>query len=259
MTKDTNGIVNLNYVVNLVLMDLDDYSLTKYKKFLQYAILGYQDLNLYIMQNIKVAYLTVKDNKTADLPIDFIDYTKVGFDNGGKVTSLALNENLMLPRLTDNCGNVTNENTGDCNTDGLVFPNYGYYFAPHYRNGQYVGELYSGVGDGNTSGHFRLDRDRMQIAFSSDLATSTVILEYKSSGVSGDGSTNVPRQYIEALRSYIHWQRKEYNDKVAMGEKERLKQRYWNEFEKVKDLELSFTIDEYFVSRRSTYSSIPKR
>ena len=42
---DTRGIVNLEYVVHLVLMDIGDDSLVSYKKFLQYAILGFQDLN----------------------------------------------------------------------------------------------------------------------------------------------------------------------------------------------------------------------
>ncbi len=259
MSQDTNGIVNLDYVVNLVLMDLDDYSMTKYKKFLQYTIMGYQDLNLYTMQNVKVAYLPVKANKTVDLPIDFVEYTKIGYDSGGSVAVLGHNENLMLPRLTDDCGNTTNENEGGCEADSLIFPNYGYYFAPHYRNGQFVGELYSGIGDGQTDGQYRVDLDRRQIAFNSDLAATTIILEYKSSGVGGDGSTNIPRQCVEALRSYVHWQRKRHNDKTARNEKIALQQEYYIEFEKLRDLEFSFTYNEYLDSRRRTYSSIPKR
>lgn len=259
MSKDTNGIVNLDYIVNLVLMDLDDYSMTKYKKFLQYAILGYQDLNLYTMQNIKVAYLPVNENKTVDLPIDYVDYTKIAIDAGGKLETLTLNEDLMLPRTTDDCGNDTNLNTGACSVDDIVFPNYGYYFAPHYRNGQYVGELYSGLGEGGTNGQYRVDTDKRQIAFSSDLVAETVVLEYKSSGVSGDGATNIPRQCVEALRAYVHWKRKEYNDKVAQSEKARLQNNYYIEYEKLRDFVFDFTINEYYESRASSYKMIPKR
>lgn len=257
--QDTNGIGNLDYVVRHVLMDLDDYSMTRYKKYLQYAIDGFMDLNLFTMQNIKVAYLTVNANKTVDLPVDFIDYTKIGYDNGGYVNVLAKNDSLMLTRLTDDCGNTTNENTGDCDVDDLTFPNYGYYFAPHYRGGQYVGELFGGIGNGKNDGEYRIDRDRRQIAFSSNLTAETIILEYKSSGIAGDGSTNIPKQCVPALLAYVHWKRKNFNDKVARSEKTALREEYYIEFEKLRNLEFSFTISEYFDSRRESYYSIPKR
>lgn len=259
MIQDTNGIVNLDYIVDHVLMDLDDYSMVRYKKYLQYAIDGFMDLNLFTLQNIKVAYLPVADNKTVPLPSDYIDYTKIGYDSGGTVNILGKNDDLMLPRLTDDCGNTTNENTGGCDIDDLIFPNYGYYFAPHYRNGQFVGELYSGIGDGKNDGNYRIDRDMHQIAFNSDLTADTIILEYKSSGIAGDGSTNIPKQCVPALLAFVHWKRKNYNDKVAGSEKERLKLEYFREVEKLRDFEFSFTISEYFDSRREGYSSIPKR
>ena len=264
MSLDITGIVNLDYIVNRVLMDLDDYSNTKYLKFLQYAIDGYTDLQLYTMQNVKVAYLPVNDNKTVDLPNDFIEYTKIGYDAGGVFRTLGHNEDLMLPRATDDCGNVTNDNADVCATEELiipggVFPGSGFYWSPHYRNGQYVGELYSGAGDEHIDGRYRLDRDRGQIAFNSAMDADTIILEYKSSGVNGDGSTNIPRQCAPALIAYVHWQRREYNDKVAGGEKMRLQQRYIVEYEKLRDLEFSFTYSEYISSRREGYNSIPKR
>jgi hypothetical protein len=240
-------------------MDLDDYSMTKYEKFLQYCIDGYMDLNLFTMQSVKVAYLTVKDNKTADLPSDYIKYTKIGFNNRGSFEVLGLNDDLMLTRSKDDCGNPVNDNVNGCENDTLLFPSYGYYFAPHYRNGQFVGELYAGAGSYTGNGMYRIDHNMRQIAFSSDLAADTIILEYKSSGVSGDGSTFIPRQCAPALIAFIHWKRREYNDKVAQSEKERLKNNYYIEFEKLRDLEFSFTIEEYLDARRSTYAMIPKR
>lgn len=261
---DTKGVVNIDYIVNLALMDIDDYSLHYQKKFMQYVILGFQDLNLYVMQSVKVAYLPVDSTKkTADLPDDYITYTKIGYNNGGRITTFTLNDDLMLAHQTDDCGNPVNDNTMGCTNDSSATLPYfgvaGYYYSPHYRNGQWVGELYGGAGGRNADGYYRIDKERRKIVFSSEMVQDEIILEYKSSGVSGDGSTVVPREYTEALRAYVHWQRKEYNDKVAQSEKERLKQRYWAEYEKVKDLEVSFTIEEYFDSTRSTYKLTPKR
>ena len=260
---DTKGVVNIDYIVQLVLMDIDDYSMVYQKKFMQYAILGFQDLNLYVMQSVKVAYLPVDSNtKTVDLPDDYITYTKIGYNNNGVITTFTKNDDLMLAHKTDSCGNPVNNNTGGCNDIGELtsYSGYaGYYYSPHWRNGQWVGELYGGAGGRNTDGYYRIDTERRKIVFSSEVSNSEIILEYKSSGVSGDGSTIVPREYTEALRAYVHWQRKEYNDKVAQSEKERLKQRYYIEYEKVKELEVSFTIEEYFDSTRSTYKLTPKR
>jgi hypothetical protein len=257
---DTKGIVNLDYVVRLVLMDLDDYSMNNYKKFLQYAILGFTDLNLSTIQSLKVAYLTVNPNtKTVDLPDDYIDYSKIGYDGGGVIKTLSLNNDLMLVRETDDCGNGINQNGEDCAGDlGGIFP-YSYYYAPHYRGGQYVGELYGGNGGHNSSGYYRIDEEKRQICLSSEVSTNTIILEYKSSGVSGNGSTMIPRECVEALRAYIHWQRKAYNDAVPQSDKERLRQSYYIEFEKLRDYELAFTKEEYYDSRRSSYSQSPKR
>ena len=261
---DTKGIVNLNYIVSLVLMDLDDPTMTDYKKFLQYAILGFQELNLFVSQSVEVAYLTVNQNtKTVDLPDDYITYTKIGFNDNGTITTLGLNEDLMLARDTDSCGNQINDNNDPCidpidASEGSLSSAI-YFYAPHYRNGQFVGELFSGTGGHNSDGYYRIDKKKRQIVFNSEMSATEIILEYKSSGVSGNGQTLVPREYVQVLRAYVHWQRREYNDKVSRFDKNALKQRYIDAFEEVKELETSFTIEEYLESTRGTYSQLPKR
>jgi len=262
---DTRGIVNLEYVVHLVLMDIGDDSLRDYKKFLQYAILGFQELNLYVSQSVKVAYLPISETKTANLPDDYITYTKIGYNNGGVIATFGLNEDLMMPHKTDDCGNQVNDNLGSCGSDDTnnqsasILPSLGYYFSLHYRNGQFVGELYGGAGGRHNDGYFRIDEERRQIVFNSEASVDEIILEYKSSGVNGDGSTMLRRQFVPALRAYIHWQRRQYNDSVAESKKIELRNAYYLEFDIVKGLENDFNIEEYLDSTRSTYRQSPKR
>lgn len=265
---DTRGIVNLEYVVHSVLMDIDDYSLIMYKKFLQYAVDGILDLNLFVGDQVKVAYLPVnKNTKTVNLPLDYIKYTKIGYNDGGSISIFGLNKDLMLARDKDDCGNQVNDNSDNCGCKGssetslpaIIYPTSGYYYAPHFRNGQFVGELFGGAGGRNNHGEFRIDHQNRQIVFNSEISVDEIILEYKSSGVSDDGSTCIPREYVPALKAYIHWQRKRYKDKESMGEKERLKKEYYDAFEQLKNLELSFTLREYLDSTRSTYKQTPKR
>jgi hypothetical protein len=261
---DTKGIVSLDYAVHMVLMDLDDYTNTFYKKYLQYAILGFQDLNLFVNQSVKVAYLTVGANKTAPLPDDYITYTKIGYNNGGVVATLGLNNDLMMPHQTNDCGDLVNDNLGDCGNESsgdssAVVPSFGYYFSAHYRNGQFVGEQYGGAGGRHNDGTYRIDEERRLIVFNSEVAASEIILEYKSSGIKGDGSTMVKREFIPAIRAYIHWQRRAYNDNVAESKKRELRDQYYLEFDMVKGLEGSFTIEEYLDSTRGTFRQSPKR
>lgn len=267
MSKDTPGIVTLNYIVHRVLMDRDDNSMRHYKKMLQYAIDGFTKLNLHSIETIRVAYLPVdKNTKQADLPADYIFYTKIGYNKGGVAHTLSLNEDLMLVRNKDNCGNDVNDNTtlcGDSDSGNVLslasLPYSGYYYLPHYRNGQFVAELYGGRGNQNNAGYYRIDKQRRKIVFNSEIALDEVILEYKSSGVNADGETIVSREYVPTLVAYVHWQLKEYKDKVPQSEKARLRQRYIDEEKMVRRLELGFTIEEYLDVARNSLRQTPKR
>ena len=270
MPNDTKAIVNLDYVVHAVQNDLEDYSQVYYKKYLQYAIDGMLEMSLFVGTSIKVAYLPFNTTlKTAELPIDYISYTKIGYDNGGVVALFGLNDSLMLARNTDDCGNQVNTNTNGCGEEStsagtsgvssLSFPYLGYYYAPHWRGGQYVGELFSGSGGRHGDGEFRIDHLNRQIVFNSEVNTTEIILEYLSSGVSEDGSTCIPREYIPALKAYVHWQRREHKDKVSQHTKDALRDRYYDAFKQVKSFKLAFTARELLDVLRSSYKQTPKR
>jgi len=262
MSQDTNGFVNIDYAVNQCLVDIEDYDMAQYQRFLQFANLGYTDLNLFVTQNVKVAYLKVNDNKTVDLPNDYMDYLKIGVEINGQVWTLTLNDDMLLPRTTDACGEIIPPDLraiGD-DVDGTkaLIPNFGFYFAAHFRNGQYIGERY-GIGGGFNMAYFRIDHEKRQIVFDSELPDGTIILEYKSSGVKADGSTVIPRKVIPALTAYIHWRRLQYNDKKPLSQKNNYRELYYIEYEKLQMLENSFTIDEYLDSTYRVVTSTVRR
>lgn len=252
MAKDTSGYVNLNYVVNLVLMDMEEYTTAQKKKVLQYAILGFTELNLYVLPSIRVEYLKQNDDFSVDLPDDYIDYTKIGIlvdgaEKGSSVVTLTLNENLPYPNTSKLkvCPNsCVDEPTISLNSTDYFIPGFGYYFAEHYRNGQYVGEMY-GLGGGLGLMTYRVDEQNRQIIFSDFYPEGDIVLEYKSTGIKTDGSSVVPRQAVQALRYYIHWQMIEFNDRVPANQKEQRKRQYYTEYNKLQWFENSFTIDEY--------------
>ena len=251
----------------LVLLDLDSYTTALKKKVTQYAILGFQNLNLYVMPQVKVAYLNQNENYTVDLPNDFIDYLKIGIDACGKIVTFSLNESLVTPRAgcLKACGCETKKTCkhSDSETFGLLgssffLSNDGYYFAEHFRNGQYVGEMF-GFGGGVGIAEFRIDEANRQIAIDRFLPNKEIILEYLSSGISKDGSTTVPREAVEVIRAYIHWQMIWYNDRVPAVHKQQKQQQYYVEYNKLQKLESSFTMDEYLDNKYSVSKSSPTR
>lgn len=237
---------NLDYVVNICQMDLQDYSSNQYQRLLQYAIMGFRDLHLYTMPTIKVAYLTPNDAMVADLPIDYEYYTKIGVCIGGQIWTLTVNDDMCLSRQFDGCGEMiveTNAITLDTIQNQLNANIW--YFAPHFRNGQYVGEMYAMGGGFNELGYFRIDHEKNRIQFQSTVPRTQIVMEYKSNGAEKSGETVIPTATVPAIRSFVHWQMNEFDRSVGAGEKERLKLAYYNEFEKVKFLNWSFTKDEY--------------
>lgn len=251
--EDTKGYVNLDYCVALILADTEDFSGTKYQKYLQWAILCFTDLNLFIMPRIKVAYLTPNDALQVDLPDDFMNYTAIGRRFNNKITTMSLNKGLITEHKKDDCGNPVldakdNTNTSDCSTNR-------YLFIPHYRNGQYVGEQYGAVGV-NELGYYNIDLKNRKIQVDTK---GEIILEYVSSGIECDGSAVVPRQCVQAIRHYIHWNIAEWNKNINLGEKERKRALYYNEYEQLKHFEHSFTMSEYLDMRYETTHGIPKR
>lgn len=252
---------NLNYVVHLVMLDLEDFQSNRVQKYLQYAALAYRDLGLFASPNIKVAYLMPNDALVCNLPNDYAYYTKIALNIKGQLWTLTHNPDLNLTSPVGVCGlpvqdlgSVTNE----VDLFGTVFDGY-YYYASHFRDGQYVGEMYSMGGGYNELGYYREDRQRNQIQFSSVIPKVPIVLEYVSSGASSGGETIIEDALAEPIRSYIHWQLIEHDRSVGDGTKERKRQQYYADFEKYKISKTIPTVDEYLDSTYKYLKLTPKR
>jgi len=248
------GYVNLDYIVSLVLMDLKDDHTINEKIILQYTILGFTELNLYTSPKIKIEYRPISAAKTIDIPDDMMEYIKMGVSINGKMWTFTELDEIIMPRNTDACG-TTLETVSDCNgtqaSSDFFSPvnnltgNWGYYFAQHYRHGQFVGELYGTRGSNFVN--FRVDWDRRQIAFTGiGDDVEHVILEYVSTNIGNDGSAIVERKAVQALRSYVHYELAA-NDKRATESKiARLWDKYTMHYDKLLIYDtLPHTVDDY--------------
>jgi hypothetical protein len=245
--KNVNAWVPISYCVNMVQLDLDDYTTNQYEKLLQYAIRGYEKLHFTTMNSVKVAYLEMTDINSVPLPSDYVMYYKIGMVVGGKVWNLGLNNNIALPR-EQACGDDIREAVTGGNPGG------GYYYTGHMNDGGYVGGLF-GYGGGFRESYYRIDEERGQILFSSGVPNGEIVLEYKSSGISAQ--TMVPRPAIDVLVAYIHWRRLKSRNRES--ERREAEREWKEELREFRAFTFRFVPSEYLDMLHEEQLQTPKR
>jgi len=231
------GIVSVNYVTNSILNRMRDYSYRHFMYIAQLVIEGYTQLALWHLDTVEVVYLRMSAAKTVDLPNDYVDYVKIGIPINGKLRVLTHKENVLLPRTFSDGAEVGNAD--DENADGGAI-----FFTDHFREKQFVAGLY-GLPGGLDNAYYRIDREERKIVFSGTIERGEVVLEYVSSGIKLSGQTNIPREAVPALQTYVWWQMAEFDSKIGAGETERRKTNYLEEEHKLSLFQSMFTKDEY--------------
>ena len=139
-----------------------------------------------------------------------------------------VNHNVLLP-----CTIEEAQSALQSTTDPLAIWNYGLLFQSHFRNGQFVGEMY-GLGAGlNGAGYYAIDSKLRIITFSGIPLNTDIVLEYVSSG-DANMSTLVDTIGADVCRMYAHWQLSKVKG-YAYGDQDRNKAEYEELLYKYKD------------------------
>lgn len=241
------GYKNLDYIVARVQSDTGDNSTTNYQRYLQWAINGWKELNLAIMPNIKVGYFTISDIYTVDWPDDYIDYTLIGLVVGGEVVTLSVNPKIPLSRKKDECGEEIVDAVASVASGNKLFDSF--LIAPHFRNGQYVGEQYAQGGGFNRYGYFRVDHDMRRFQFQNIMPSLEIVIEYKSSGIDDMGNATVPDDATQCLVDYVHQERTRFDKRASAFDKQMAIRRYEEQFRALRKRRFKFTMSEYLDSK----------
>lgn len=258
------GVKPLLYIPQLVSMDLNDPTTTHHMRYLQWAILGFKDLQMFAINNVKVVYCPIKSNKTIDLPMDYLKYTKIGLcmgdGNCSRVITLGLNDTLCLSREHDDCGDdIVNAIAATVSEDELVgYYNTYYPFVEHWHNGQYIAGIY-GLGGGFHKHYYREDKERNTIQFDSDVPGGVIVLEYISTGIDSSGNTLIPVAAVQTLRAYTHYERVLNKKGSAKWEIEYRQGRFTSELKLLQSFDSRMTMDEYIDLFRFNIHQLPKR
>jgi len=246
---------NLAYCCSMVQVDLQDYTTHSRQRILQYAILGLRKLGIKGGTNIKVAYVTPNDVFAAKLPMDFSKHVKVGFNYRGRWVTLTVNDNLFTNVPKDECGDDVLDFYSSALDSGFSHEQYGSFdWVPHYRAGNYVGEMYSVSGGFSSLGGFKIDYDNNTIHFDPAYPLfNKYAIEYITDNSDASESTLISPLAVEPICSYVHWRLKEHDDRIH----ENIKQAKWGNFNRelgeFQDIMHEFSTEELMDALNQSY------
>lgn len=182
-----------------------------YVEFLVHAATCLRELTFDSLKVVNTVVLEVNDYFAADLPCDFVDWTKVGFRAGQFIMPIAPRDSINRLHAYDAQGQITTYGTAD--TVNLEFPFWpGYWMFQNLDDlGENTGRLYGWDTSDNVNG-FKILKERNQIQFTESIECTRVVMEYISDGSTSDNATQVDEYAWSAIEAFINWKRSPHAD-----------------------------------------------
>lgn len=172
---------------------------SKFFKCWNLAFRGMEELGIDFFYEIRSVILQISSTKTAKLPSDFANYSKIGCLNSfGQITPFTYNSNLTL------FADANPERLSRIQSDSyynLYQPESSCYY--NYWDGFSYGNMY-GVPSGGYKGTFRIDEANQVIIFENEFTYNNIVLEYVALPKEGE-QYFVPSIFRQALISWLAW------------------------------------------------------
>lgn len=205
MSTDISKYVPLKQIVSYYLDEMGK----SYADFDACWILAFRALvkmNFSIAAEPKTIRIPLNGNKTANLPLDYISWTKIGIqDSEGGFSTLKINRGLT--KYADNSVNRISKIDDTQVNDSVGLLSSSPAFVNYFYNGTYA--MLFGVGGGLIQ-HASCDVDEANkvIIFPPDFRYDSVLLEYIFSP-QRDNDYQIQTCLQEAVIAFIKWKRKE--------------------------------------------------
>lgn len=213
-----------------------------YYRCLKFSADCLRELLFDTLQIVNTVRLPINGFWEAELPSDYIGWTKVGVQVGQFVRPL-------IPR--DGINRLANIST----TDGsqITYPsitdetqnNFGsivWWGANTNKNGEDVGGYY-GLGAGSEPDTFKVVEERNIIQLNQAITDSKIILEYISDGTFSNAATQINPIAQKTIETYIDWQYKEHSKSFGAYDAERAEQIFYAELRKLRARKNDLTPD----------------
>ncbi len=228
----------IDQIVRSALTANGEGSLHKYQWYLQFALEGAKDFYMDSSQSVKTIQLEMNDIKQVELPLDFVDWVKVGIVCGKSIKILGVCDSIPILTETDSCGNLKTYDNCNCGVNAIPV-DYAYYGGYRFLNftnefGEILGGIY-GIGGGYTDkSYFRVVPEQRVMQFSSEINNTLVYLEYITDGFDPKSETVISPYAEKALRYYIHWQVSMQKNGPSSADARGWEDQYYNEYRKAR-------------------------
>lgn len=243
----------LTNIINELLIESGEGQSNKFARYYQLGVAGLRKFNMNTNGVPKPVVLDINDDDTADLPLDYLQYIRIGLCLNGEIVCLGRNDALCINKIYDNCNNSIPHQVQQFN-----YPN-GYLSGrPNYRNGEFQGGMFGIGADNNSLGYYRINKETNQIVFSQlTCRRESMIMEYIADIDSIDGDFEVHPFCIEALKDWIFWKLKQRSSK-PLGEQQMAHQDFINSSRLMRQAFASSPINEWIAAFRSGIKATPK-
>ncbi len=193
-----------------------------YARFLKYASDCLRELLFDTLKVVNTVRLPINEFYEAELPEDYVDYTKIGIQVGQFVRPLIMKETLnSLPNINQTTGAqevYPNEAVGELNiwnwSGGIL-----------NANDENAGGYY-GIGAGSEPDTYKVIEEQGIIRINQNITAEFVVLEYISDGSFSNSATKITPYAQKAIEAYINWQYKEHSRSFGIGEAAAAKQQF---------------------------------
>lgn len=243
----------LDKIVRSVLADRQ-YPMHFYIQFLGYGVDCLRELAFDVIPNIKSRRFPVTSYGAIVLPCDFVDYIRIGAENGQYVEPFV--EKTDFNRL-----NKFNDSGQKIKYDEAEWINWrlpsgwsSFWFAEHVnQNGEILGKLFGNKASFRYS--FQVIRERNEIQLDRLIADETVTMDYITDGTSTTALSAVHPYAWMTIKKYIVWRYKEDSRRYNNEDRERAKQEYYNELRILRGRNSDLDVHGIKVSLAQTYSA----
>lgn len=250
----------LSSIVDELLIELGESQTNKAARFYQLGLSFLRKTHFNTDGVPKVVELVINDNDTANLPSDYVRYTRIALCCGGRLYSLGIDNTLCLNKSYNDCGvPIGHSNQFNSNTNLDIAQGFytGPFIADNFVNGEFVGRMFGIGADNNCNGYYRIDTENNQILFANLAQTSSVILEYLADVSAVDEDFQVHPFAVEALKDWMHWKYKQRCNK-PLGEQQLAREDFYNSNRLMRMMFNSSTNDEWVAAFASGNQASPK-
>lgn len=244
------------------LIDSKDSSSHEFRRMYNIGVRGVREFNTDIVGNFSTKLLDVNANKTAELPEDYVSYSKMGVINEkGEIVTLRSN-----PQLSNyNAGHPLKSDRfeGVPSIGAVTYPaipyNYPYIYYNFFVSNQSF-NLFGIGGGGQDIGNYKVDEECGIIIFGPNFKYEKVLLEYLGDGMDRDcDDYMIDSRAAEAMLAYIRWKTALDNPKkYGQGIMRDYKQEYKSERLKAKMRINKIVVSEFEDIQRITNKLAPR-